>query len=124
MTSNHRRSSRELPECETRVCTPVELHTTSTSVTGEPALFAMLWKTEEREQNTEIRRISEDSGSDGEFFIFLPDRQVKCVFYLLNVSQLLRVYDSAFIQLSVSKPEKLKTCSHFSKTRRTIPDCS
>lgn len=37
---------------ETRVCTPVELHTTSTSVTGERAGFAMLWKTEARVSKT------------------------------------------------------------------------
>lgn len=37
---------------ETRVCTPVELHTTSTLVTGERAGFAMLWKTEVRVSKT------------------------------------------------------------------------
>lgn len=37
---------------ETRVCTPVELLTTSTSVTGECAGFAMLWKTEARVSKT------------------------------------------------------------------------
>lgn len=37
---------------ETRVCTPVELHTTSTSVTGGHAGLAMLWKTEARVSKT------------------------------------------------------------------------
>lgn len=99
---------------ETRVCTPVELHTTSTSVTGERAGFAMLWKAEagvnKTHGSTGFQRIRGRLG--------VPHlQQLMCVFYLFNILHLLTVYVPALVLPNVSKPEKLQTCSQFLEIR-------
>lgn len=49
-------------------------------------------------------------GGDSEFFTFLPDSQVICVCYLLNILQLPRVSDTTLLQLNVLEVVKLRTC--------------